>query len=256
MHISRNGFCTFRCLNWLGKFVVFTTLCCCSGTTLAAGTLALPDGQAYLPGQFNTINLDVAGIADTEEQRVGARFSFPRFSDHFIVFLEAQSAKTSSDDIALGSEVDLSGGGSGGGIYITDLPHWNKYSVNLRFSVFNEELDVDSNIVSGGVQAQTTIETRSIGLALLLSPVKPFFKNGANAYLTLGARYHQSERTVVLNGQSEQSLFRSEDDVRPHLALGLVYPYKRISVYASMEYEQSLAVGLGVRVQLSREGIY
>lgn len=250
----KDGFSTSLPLSWVNQIVVITALSCCSVTTVWAGTRALPNGQANIPQQVNTINLDISGVAGADEQRTGVRFAFPRFSDHFTPFIEVQSTETIRDDVAVISEVDSSGTTRGGGIYISDLPEWNNFNVNLRFSILNEELDVDSNIAVQGVQAIATVETRSVAIAALLSPVKPLFNNGANGYLSFGASYQRSERRVLLNGRNEPALSLDQSDVQPQIALGLIYPYKRISLFASMEYEESLALGLGLRVQLSRAG--
>lgn len=218
-----------------------------------ASTSALPDGHANIPSQFNTLTLDLSARANADGMRRGARLSLPRFSEHFVLFFDTQSSDASMSGIALGNDVDVSGDASGGGIYYTGIPNWKGYTVNLRLSGQREELDVDSNIVVSGIQAQTVLKNRNFSVAFLLSPVTPVFANGTNTYMTLGASYQRNRRNVNLNGQDQETLYRYEKEYVPQLAFGIVYPFKRISFYASVEYEQELAVGLGLRLQLTKD---
>ncbi|MFK8080291.1 MAG: hypothetical protein AB8B97_08405 [Granulosicoccus sp.] len=253
MRSSIAGFCTLHKdhVKRTGAALALT-LACFTSSTLLAGTQALPDGQANVAGQFESFDLELSTRASADSQRSGGRLVLPKFSDHFVLFFETHNVEGELSDIALSSDVEVSGDSDGGGIYFTGLPDWRNYTINLRLSTQSEDLEVDSNIVVSGIQAQTTFDNRSISLAALLSPVNSPFSNGTNYYLTLGASYQRSRRTVVLSGQDEPSLNRNETDVIPQLAAGIVYPFKRIRLYASVEYEEELALGLGLRLQLKK----
>lgn len=249
-----NGFSSSKVLIRVARFVALTTAAWLVSSDVIAQTRTFPDGQANLPRQFENINLDLSGRASADNLRAGARLSLPVFSDHFVLFFDTQSVDSTLSGIALGNEIDASGRAQGGGLYITGLPDWRDYTVKLRLSGQNESLDVDSNIAVGGVQAQTRLRNRSVSLALLLSPASAQFANGANTYLAVGASYQRSRRNVVLNALDQPSLYRYEQEYVPYLALGIVYPFKRIRFYAAIDYEQDLGLSLGLRLQLTRTG--
>lgn len=250
-----DGFCTFQKWTRVISLVGCTATMSITNTSLWAGPSVLPDGQANLPHQFNTLNLDLSGRANADDLRSGVRVAFPRFSEHFVFFLDTQTTDSTRSGIALNNEVDVTGRTRGGGVYFTDLPAWRDYTMSVRVSGQSEELDVDSNIVVSGIQAQTVLKNRSVSVALILSPATATFANGANTYITLGASYQRQRRNINLNGQDQRALYRYEQNYVPQLALGIVYPFKRISLFASVEYEEDFALGLGLRLQLTKDHI-
>lgn len=217
-----------------------------------ANTLALVDGQANTPDQFSSLSLDLSGRIRDEDLRSGARLTWPAVYDHYVLFIDAQTTDGTREGIATGDEVEVSGRtGGGGGLYYTGLAPWRTFDITLRLSGQTEKLEVDSNIVVSGIQAVTTLRNRSVSAAMLFSPSTPISDNGTNYYLSIGASYHRSRRNVVLDGLSQQSFYRYDQDYVPYLAAGIVYPFKRINLYASTEYEGELSIGAGLRFRFS-----
>ncbi len=217
---------------------------------LLADAYDLIDGQANVPGQFDYLSLDLGARVNDDTLGSGARLSLPVINRHLVVFVDTQNVDGSREGIALNEEVDVSGDVQGGGLYISDLPTWRHYAPTLRLSSHSARRDVDSNIVVSGIQANAELQDKNVSIALLLSPVVAPFENGTNVYVGLGASYQRQRRTVELNSVAQSAFYRYEQDYVPYFAAGIVYAYKRFSIYTAVEHEGDWGLGAGVRIHL------
>lgn len=216
-----------------------------------ADLIGMADGLTYHKHQIRQVTLGIAGRVQDEAQSGSVRLAFPMiFSKQLLFYIEAETIASTWDNLAINADVELSGNGSGGGFYYSGIPQGDRFRTLFRLSVNERETGADSVLAIAGRQAIATTEQRNVTAALLFSPVTPIADNGLNGYLALGLAKALTRRNVAVDRRNEPSFSRERDTIEGYLAAGLVYPYKKLQFFAVAEYQETLALNLGIRWQI------
>lgn len=239
--------------NIVFALIVAGCLFCVSGNT-SAESLRFLDGQAYTASRFKVLTLEGGYNAGSDTVRQGGRLTLPVIADRFAFFADISNSKGQQSGIAFGEDVDYSGKGEGGGVYVDALSDWRGLNVTLRLSRNTESVDVDSIITVSGRQAGVEMRTKNTSAAVILSPMKPLFARGINGFVSVGVTQSRFTRTVFAGGVRVGELERRENDILPSLAAGLSARFGRIEIYGALEHEDGLSAGFGLRIPLTRTG--
>jgi hypothetical protein len=215
--------------------------------------LQLADGVATGTDTLRQLTLQANYRQQDNAAQTAIRIALPPTFDTFVFFADASVVEGELDDVAINGDVEVSGGGEGAGFYYTGLPDWQNFNQLLRFSVRREEIEQDSTIAVAAQQADLDYSQRSTSLAWIASPSQPPFANGANYYLALGASYHRIRDTLRVDGTIEPLLSEADEILSPYAGAGIVVPWYRLRLFAAVEYEEDIALSVGVRFNLSRD---
>ncbi len=221
-------------------------------TATIAQTISPVDGQAFDSEQFQELTLDVNYRTQSDSQRAAVRFSLPKLGDRFVFFFDVSTIDSELDNIAVNQSVNFSGNGLGYGLFYAGLPDWRNFSAALKLSVHEDTTDVDDFLALSGRQVDVSRDIRSHELALLLSPKTPLRDNGLTGYLSLGVINNRLDQDFNIDQAADQQFSREESEIQAHLAAGLVYPLRRIRLYAVLDYETDISLSLGMRWHVSR----
>ena len=220
--------------------------------TAQADTLRMADGYAFSQSQFKELTVDGGYRIADNSQRYGLRLALPVLAESIVPFAELSRAQGELTDLAATSDVDFTDHSAGGiGFFFTGLPEWRDMSLSLRLSRNEETIDTESNITVSGFQASARVKSKALSLSLLLSPKTALMKNGTNGYLAVGLTHNRSRTAVLVDDRPEPALSRSEENVDPYLAAGIVYPLGRLRFYGVLDYEHEVSLAVGVRLHVS-----
>lgn len=222
----------------------------------SADLIGMADGLTYHKAQIQQVTLDLAGRVQDEIHSGSVRFAFSTiFSKQLLFFVEGETNASTWDKLAVNGDVELSGNGSGGGFYYSGIPQGDRFRTLFRLSAHQRETGADTLLAIGGRQAIATTEQRNVTASLLFSPVTPITDNGLNGYLALGLAKALTRRNVAVDRRNQPAFSRERDTVEAYLAAGLAYPWKKLQFFAAVEYQETLALSLGIRWRIKNLAI-
>lgn len=227
---------------------VFVLSLCVTWQTTYADTLGVTDGQTFDNQQLKQFSLDVAARVQAESHRVGVRATLrPIFNNHVAPFIETSRSFGDLDDLTPAGTVKFGGTSIGSGFYYLGLPDLYGARSILKVSYIDEENTVDTRISVGGRQATVDYNQRSLFATLLLSPKKPLFESGLNAYAAVGIGNQRTRRFVFADRQNIDQLAQENSTMQGYIAAGVVYPYRDMRFYAVAEFQEKASLSIGMR---------